>query len=235
VPSGSKLVDMRIRKGSAATEGPCDRCRWVFRSIHAEHDNPWRSRRCTPSINPPRGAARFREQLLGARNIHRAQNLLADNAQNPTMVFLRREFGECRLKSVGIWQVMKLAAVSILCTLVVSCVLAPLPGDLRSAREACNREYPPRVGNYLPHARCVNAAVERYALPTASHPDLIRLQEGVRAALSEKVDRRQISVSAGERRMAEADRLVAVAERERGAGNDAAAARRVATIEEMLR
>jgi hypothetical protein len=30
-----------------------------------------------------------------------------------------------------------------------------------------------------PHAQCVNAAVERYALPTASHPDLIRLQEGV--------------------------------------------------------
>ena len=131
--------------------------------------------------------------------------------------------------------VIKAAAVSILCALVVSCVLAPLPGDLRSAREACNRVYPRRIGNYLPHAQCVNAAVERYALPTASHPDLIRLQEGVRAALSDKVDRRQIGVSAGERRMAEADRLVVMAERERDAGNDAAAARRVAGIEEMLR
>ena len=69
----------------------------------------------------------------------------------------------------------------------------------------------------------------------ASHPDLIRLQEGVRAALSDKVDRRQISVSAGERRMAEADRLLAVAERERDAGNYVAASRRVAAIEEMLR
>jgi hypothetical protein len=77
--------------------------------------------------------------------------------------------------------------------------------------------------------------VERYALRTASHPDLIRLQEGVRAALSGKVDRRQISVSAGERRMAEADRLVTAAERERDAGNDAAAARRVSAIEEILR
>ena len=125
--------------------------------------------------------------------------------------------------------------MSILCALVVSCVLVPRPGDLRSAREACNRVYPRRVGSYLPHAQCVNAAVERYALPTASHPDLIRLQEGVRAALSDKVDRRQISVSAGERRMAKADRLVAVAERERDAGNDAAAARRIAAIEEMLR
>jgi hypothetical protein len=87
----------------------------------------------------------------------------------------------------------------------------------------------------LPHAQCVNAAVERYALPTASHPDLIRLQEGARTTLSDKVDRRQISVSAGERRMAETDRLVAVAGRERDAGNAAAAGRRVAAIEELLR
>jgi hypothetical protein len=42
-------------------------------------------------------------------------------------------------------------------------------------------------------------------------------------------------VSAGERRMAEADRLVTAAERERDAGNDAAASRRVTAIEEMLR
>jgi hypothetical protein len=132
---------------------------------------------------------------------------------------------------------MKVAAMSMLCVLVVGCVPASAPpsGDLRSARELCNREYPRRVGNYLPHAQCVNEAVERYALPTASHPDLIRLQEGVRAALSGKVDRRQISVSAGERRMAQADRLVAAAERERDAGNDAAAGRRVAAIEEILR
>ena len=132
---------------------------------------------------------------------------------------------------------MKIAIMSILCALVAGCAPepAPLPGDLRSAREACNREYPRRVGNYLPHARCVNAAVERYALPTASHPDLIRLQGGVRAALSDKVDRRQISVSAAERRMRAVDRLVAAAERERDAGSDATAARRVAAIEEMLR
>jgi hypothetical protein len=130
---------------------------------------------------------------------------------------------------------MKFTATSILCVLVAGCVLAPPQGDLRSAREACNRQYPRRVGNYLPHAECVNAAVERYALPTSIHPDLIRLQEGVRAALSDKVDRHQISVSAGEHRMAEADRLVAATERERDAGNDATAARRVAAIKEMLR
>ena len=144
--------------------------------------------------------------------------------------------------------------VGLLCTGLVACAITPpalIPppapvslakpmqaassGDLAAERQACNTAYPAKIGNYLPHAECVNAAVERYALPTASHPDLIRLQEGVRAALSDKVDRRQISVSAGERRMAKADRLVAVAERERDAGNDAAAARRVAAIEEMLR
>ena len=130
---------------------------------------------------------------------------------------------------------MKFAATGILCVLVAGCVLAPPQGDLRRAREACNRQYPRRVGNYLPHAECVNAAVERYALPTSIHPDLIRLQEGVRAALSDKVDRHQISVSAGEHRMAEADRLVAATERERDAGNDATAGRRVAAIKEMLR
>ena len=127
------------------------------------------------------------------------------------------------------------AVIGTFGALLAGCAFGPFGGDLQSAREACNRAYPPRIGNYLPHADCVNAAVERYALPTARHPDLIRLQEGVRAALSDKVDRRQIGVSAGERRMAEADRLVVMAERERDAGNDAAAARRVAGIEEMLR
>ena len=129
----------------------------------------------------------------------------------------------------------KFTIISVICVLLAGCALPPLTGDLKSAREACNREYPRRIGNYLPHAHCVNAAIEAYALPTARHPDLLRLQEEVRASLSDRIDRRRLSVSAGERRMAEADRLVAAAERERDAGNDAAAARRVAAIEEMLR
>src|SRR5437868_14167640 len=129
----------------------------------------------------------------------------------------------------------KFTIISALCALLAGCVLPPLTGDLKSAREACNREYPRRIGNYLPHAHCVNAAIEAYALPTAHHPDLVRLQEEIRASLSERIDRRRLSVSAGQRRMAEADRLVAAAERERDAGNNAAAAKRVAAIEEMLR
>ena len=72
-------------------------------------------------------------------------------------------------------------------------------------------------------------------MPTARHPDLIRLQEEVRSALSDKVDRRRIGVHDGEQRMAEADRLITAAERDRDAGNNAAAARRVTTVEGMLR
>ena len=130
---------------------------------------------------------------------------------------------------------MKVTAVSTLCALLAGCAVAPPPGDLRSAREDCNREYSRSAGSYLPHALCVSAAVERYGLPTASHPDLIRLQEEVRVALSDKIDRRQISVAAAERRMAETDRMVATAERERDAGNEATAARQVAAIQGMLR
>ncbi|TMJ62206.1 MAG: hypothetical protein E6G81_02660 [Alphaproteobacteria bacterium] len=129
----------------------------------------------------------------------------------------------------------KFTIISAICVLLAGCALPPLTGDLKSAREACNREYPRRIGNYLPHAHCVNAAIEAYALPTARHPDLVRLQEEIRASLSDRIDRRRLSVSAGERRMAEADRLVVEAERERDAGNEKAASRRLAAVEEMLK
>jgi hypothetical protein len=120
--------------------------------------------------------------------------------------------------------------------LLGGCVAIPrVAGDLQSARRACNLDYPMRIGNYLPHAQCVNAAIEAYALPGARYPDLIRLQAQVRAALSEKIDRRLLSVRAGERRMSEADRLVAAAERERDAGNPIAASRQVGALEQMLR
>src|SRR5947207_10618453 len=106
---------------------------------------------------------------------------------------------------------INVALISALGTVLAGCVLGPLGGDLRSAREACNHAYPPRIGNYRPHADCVNAAVERYALPGSPNPDLIRLQEEVRSALSDKIDRRRIAVRDGERHMAEADRLIAAA------------------------
>jgi len=130
----------------------------------------------------------------------------------------------------------RITIASLLTGALAGCVVAPPSmGDLKGAREACNRDYPARLGNYLPHARCVNAAIESYALPTARHPDLIRLQAEIRASLSEKIDHRRLSVQAGERRMAEADRLVAAAQHDREAGNDKAASRRIAAIEQMLK
>jgi hypothetical protein len=127
-----------------------------------------------------------------------------------------------------------------LCLLLSACIppyaMGPFgAGDLQSARKACNEAYPPRIGNYLPHAQCVNAAVEAHALPAARYPDLIRLQEQVRTTLSDKVDRRRLSVRAGEQQMAQADKLVAEAEHERDAGRLAVASRRIASVEAMLR
>jgi hypothetical protein len=131
-------------------------------------------------------------------------------------------------------------AAAAVCGLLSACVgpygTGPFgAGDLQSARAACNQAYPRRIGNYLPHAHCVNAAVEAHALPAARYPDLIRLQEEVRTTLSEKVDRRRLSVRDGERQMAEADKLVTEAEHERDAQHPAAASRRIATVEAMLR
>src|ERR1700730_11530058 len=123
---------------------------------------------------------------------------------------------------------ISVAVITALGAFLAGCPLGPFGGDLQSAREACNRTYPQRIGNYLPQADCVNAAGERYVLPNPPYPELIRLQEEVRSALSDKVDRRRIGVRDGERRMAEADRLITAAERDRAAGNEKAASRRIA-------
>jgi hypothetical protein len=108
-------------------------------------------------------------------------------------------------------------------------------GDLRSAREACNAQYPRKIGNYLPNALCVNAAVERYAMPSAPYPDLVRLQSQARAKLSEKVDERGISANTAAQRMVRVDALVAEAERDRQAGKKDAAARKIDEIETVIR
>ena len=135
---------------------------------------------------------------------------------------------------MGLTTKMTIAVVAT--ALLGGCVVAPgTMGDLKTARASCNDQYPARIGNYLPHAQCVNAAIETYALPSARHADLISLQAQVRASLSEKVDRRRLTVQAGERRMAEADRFVTAAERDRHAGNQRAADRRIAAIEQMLK
>src|SRR5438270_4695172 len=89
-----------------------------------------------------------------------------------------------------LWHFRHQAAAAVACSALAACapfVGGPFgAGDLPSARQACNQAYPPKVGNYLPHAHCVNAAIEAHALPAARYPDLVRLQEEVRTTLSEK-------------------------------------------------
>jgi hypothetical protein len=109
----------------------------------------------------------------------------------------------------------------------------PSPGALRDARAACNEQYPARVGNYVAHTMCVNAAIERYALPATAYPDLVRIQQQIRVALSAKVDQRQLSPQAGEGRMKEADALISQIERDRQTGNEAAANRRLLRLNAM--
>ena len=65
--------------------------------------------------------------------------------------------------------------------------------DLRAARQACDAQYPRQVGQYVAHARCVNEAIDRIALPISEHPDLVKRQQATRMELSIRVDRREIS------------------------------------------
>jgi hypothetical protein len=126
-----------------------------------------------------------------------------------------------------------------LCGALAACV-APPPfgaptGNLPGARLACNQRYPAKIGNYLPHALCVNAAIESFALPGSRQPEILRVQEDIRASLAGRVDRRQISLEAARHKMNEADALVAQIERDRDLGNQAAAARRMKALDAMLR
>jgi hypothetical protein len=126
-------------------------------------------------------------------------------------------------------------AIGLLCAALASCVTPPPPGDLSADRQACNNAYPPRVGNYLPHAECVNAAVERDAIPLARYPDLVRLQEQLRRKYSAQIDGGVLTAKAGARKMAEVDNMVTAAEHDRDIGRAAAADQRRDRIEAMLR
>ena len=107
--------------------------------------------------------------------------------------------------------------------------------DLTAARLACDNAHPMRIGNYLPHADCVNAAVDRYALGPSRYPDLVRLQEQVRSEISERMDERAISPREGEEQMAAADTTIGAAERERDAAHTEAADQHIAQVEAMLK
>ena len=128
--------------------------------------------------------------------------------------------------------------IGLLCGGLAACGLPPMvplpPGDLQADRRACNAMYPERIGNYLAHADCVNAAVERDAIPTARYPDLVRVQERLRSKYSAQIDSRVISPQTGARKMQEVDELVAAATRERDTGRAAPADRRLDRLQAML-
>jgi hypothetical protein len=115
----------------------------------------------------------------------------------------------------------------------VPAIPAP-PGNLAADREACNQQFPPRIGNYLPHAQCVNTAVENDAIPFARYPDLVRLQEQLRIKYSTQIDQHVISPQKGERKMTEADKLVNATIRDRDRGRRVVAEHRVEALKAML-
>jgi hypothetical protein len=143
-------------------------------------------------------------------------------------------------------------AIGLLCGALGACALPPMGGppprasyqpppatvaprdDLKAARQACNTAYPAQIGNYLAHANCVNEAVEQYGLKNQRYPDLVRLQEQVRSQISARIDQKTISARDGEQRMAEADRAITAAQRERDAAHTDAADQHVARVEAML-
>lgn len=133
--------------------------------------------------------------------------------------------------------------IGVICAALAGCAvpspfpapdLGAPPGNLAADRAACNKDYPPRIGNYLPHAQCVNAAVERDAIPLARYPDLVRLQEQLRVKYSAQIDQGVLSAREGERRMVEADNLVNAAIKDRDSGRREVADHRVDRLQAML-
>jgi hypothetical protein len=133
--------------------------------------------------------------------------------------------------------------IGLMCDGLAAC-MAPIPGpmarppvagsDLPSARLACNQTYPPRIGNYAAHAECVNAAVERFAVPGARYPDLMRLQEDARVRISRRIDSGAISPHDGETRMTRVDDAIDAAGRERDMSRPAEANEQIARVEAIL-
>ncbi len=137
----------------------------------------------------------------------------------------------------------RLLAIGLFCGGLAACAvpspfpipsLGTAPGNLVVDRETCNRQYPPRIGNYLPHAQCVNAVVESDAIPFARYPDLVRLQEQLRVKYSAQIDRGVLSPREGESKMTEADDLVNATIHDRDVGRREVADHRVDRLQAML-
>jgi hypothetical protein len=108
------------------------------------------------------------------------------------------------------------------------------PGNLAADREACNKQFPPHIGTYLPHAQCVNAAIEHDSIPFARYPDLVRLQEQLRVKYSTMIDSGTLSPAAAEHKMRVADEIVEAAVHDRDVGRQTVADHRVSGLQAML-
>jgi hypothetical protein len=108
------------------------------------------------------------------------------------------------------------------------------PGNLAADREACNKQFPQHIGNYLPHAQCVNAAIERDSIPFARYPDLVRLQAQLRIKYSTAIDNGALSPAAAEHKMKVADEIVSAAMHDRDIGRQSVADHRVYGLQAML-
>lgn len=105
---------------------------------------------------------------------------------------------------------------------------------LAAARQACAGRYPAKVGTFFARATCVNEAIDRIALPNAANPDLIKLQENARIALSTKLDNGAIGQKAAEATMAEIDAKVTSIEHYRAISDQTAAARQLDVLNALV-
>lgn len=105
---------------------------------------------------------------------------------------------------------------------------------LRAARQACNAQYPEQIGSYVLHARCVDEAINRLWLRDVRDPDLVRLQQAARMALSARVDRHEVAAEEAALQMAEVDSRVAEVAHQRAIDNRAAAAQSLAAFRGWL-
>lgn len=62
--------------------------------------------------------------------------------------------------------------------------------DFEAALAECRAEYAPRIGNYVPWARCTNAVSEQFSPVSDTAAPLIR---ATRLSLAEKVDRGEMT------------------------------------------
>jgi hypothetical protein len=105
---------------------------------------------------------------------------------------------------------------------------------IKAARGQCDAQYPKEPGFYGAHAKCVNAAIDRVALPLSRNPDLIKLQEAFRSALSAKIDRGEMLIEDAQLQMAEADLRIAEIERSRRLADQTAAANSLAAFTNFM-